>query len=178
MHDIGVPWWVAGGWAIDLALGRITREHGDLEIEILRSDLSVVRTALADFELYRVGDGEVHRFAPGELMPPDWHQTWVLDVDAQEWRVDLMLQPGDVDTWAYRRDASFTGPRSFMVDTTADGIPHLRLHGTLFYKAKGLRPKDQADFDVAAPTLNDDARRWLVDALTRFHPDHPWIHQL
>ena len=33
-----VPWAVAGGWAIDLHLGRQTREHGDLEVAIPRAD--------------------------------------------------------------------------------------------------------------------------------------------
>jgi Aminoglycoside-2''-adenylyltransferase len=33
-----VPWWIAGGWAIDLFLGRQTREHEDLDVLILRRD--------------------------------------------------------------------------------------------------------------------------------------------
>jgi hypothetical protein len=32
------PWWVAGGWALDLVLGRKTRPHADLEISMLTGD--------------------------------------------------------------------------------------------------------------------------------------------
>ena len=42
------PWWVAGGWAIDLLLGRQTREHGDLDLLVLRRDQAPVREELRD----------------------------------------------------------------------------------------------------------------------------------
>jgi hypothetical protein len=78
----------------------------------------------------------------------------------------------------YRRDESLTAPRAFMERRTSDGIRHLGPHGSLFFKAKYVRPKDQADFDVAAPTLLADERAWLVAALERFHPGHEWIDAL
>ena len=37
--DFKEPWFVAGGWAIDLAIGRITREHGDIDFCIFRESL-------------------------------------------------------------------------------------------------------------------------------------------
>lgn len=39
-----VPWWIAGGWAIDLFLGRQTREHQDIDVLILRRDHQAVRS--------------------------------------------------------------------------------------------------------------------------------------
>ncbi|MFD1357870.1 nucleotidyltransferase domain-containing protein [Fictibacillus halophilus] len=36
--DIPVYWWIAVGWALDLHLDRITREHEDIDIVILRSE--------------------------------------------------------------------------------------------------------------------------------------------
>ena len=38
LADFPGPWWVAGGWAIDLWLGTVTREHEDIEISIRRAD--------------------------------------------------------------------------------------------------------------------------------------------
>lgn len=34
------PWFIAGGWVIDIALGRVTREHGDIDICIFREDVN------------------------------------------------------------------------------------------------------------------------------------------
>jgi hypothetical protein len=35
---VSVPWYVAGGWALDLFRGEQTREHGDLEIAVPAPD--------------------------------------------------------------------------------------------------------------------------------------------
>ncbi len=42
-----------------------------------------------------------------------------------------------------------------------DGIEYLRPEIQLLHKANGLRPKDQEDFEVCLPLLDDTARRWL-----------------
>ena len=33
LERFAFPWWIAGGWAIDLALGRSTRAHGDVDVD-------------------------------------------------------------------------------------------------------------------------------------------------
>jgi len=65
------PWWVACGVAIDLFMGR--RGHGDLDVEILRRDLSRVARAMEGWSLCprgrnrpRIGLAEGRReFGPG-----------------------------------------------------------------------------------------------------------------
>jgi Aminoglycoside-2''-adenylyltransferase len=37
-----LPWWIAGGWALDLFLGKGTRAHKDLDIGIFRKDAAIV----------------------------------------------------------------------------------------------------------------------------------------
>jgi hypothetical protein len=173
-----VHWCVVGGWSIDLHLGRVTRDHEDLEFAVLRHDDLAVRAALSDLEPFSPGETAMIHLPDGAARPCDSHQTWMLDPVARAWRVDVMIEPGDADTWVYRRDESFTAPRAFMERRTADAIPYLGPHGSLFFKAKHGRPKDQADFDLAAPTLTHDERAWLIDAIDRFHPGHPWIDEL
>ena len=36
MNTCQTAWWVAGGWALDLFLGRMTRPHHDVDVAILR----------------------------------------------------------------------------------------------------------------------------------------------
>src|ERR1022692_1658302 len=38
MQGFVAPWFVSGGWAIDLFLGEVTRQHADIEIGIYRCD--------------------------------------------------------------------------------------------------------------------------------------------
>ena len=56
------PWWVAGGWAVDLFLGRRTRPHKDIEIALYRHDQSALQEHLAGWSLRKVVD---HRRVAG-----------------------------------------------------------------------------------------------------------------
>lgn len=49
----GVSWWIAGGWALDLFLGRITRDHKDIDVQILRRDQLAIQRHLADWKLFK-----------------------------------------------------------------------------------------------------------------------------
>jgi hypothetical protein len=43
MSSASVPWWLFGGWGVD---GRVTREHGDIEIWVSFDDTERTREAL------------------------------------------------------------------------------------------------------------------------------------
>ena len=77
-----------------------------------------------------------------------------------------------------RRDAALRMPIAELVRRAADGTPYLRPDVQLLYKAKQLRPKDEADFTEIAPLLDSDSRRWLRAALARVHPGHAWLARL
>ena len=38
LSGLTVPWWVTGGWAIDLAAGHLTRDHADVNVMMLERD--------------------------------------------------------------------------------------------------------------------------------------------
>src|SRR6266568_4406552 len=91
------------------------------------------------------------------------------------WRMDIFVEPGDRDTWVFRRDEMIRCPRSRMIAITTQGVPYLRPEGVLLYKAKARRVKDEADFSACTPLMEPAARAWLRDSLARVHPRHPWI---
>lgn len=72
-----IRWATAGGWALDLFLGRVTRDHEDLEIVVLNDDVPIVLNAFASPEWrWNVPtDGWLH-----PLNSPAYsntHQTWL-----------------------------------------------------------------------------------------------------
>lgn len=77
-------------------------------------------------------------------------------------------------TWTFKRDARITRP---IVEITwsQNGISYLRPEIQLLHKARGIRPKDQQDFDATWPLLDQGARSWLRDAIRLARPDHPWL---
>ena len=46
--ELPMPWFVAGGWAIDLYVGRVTRDHSDVDLVIARSDQRAAYDHLGD----------------------------------------------------------------------------------------------------------------------------------
>lgn len=174
----GVVWWVVGGWAVDLFLGEQTRPHEDLEIALSRHDFPRLGQHLDSMEFFVAGSGEIRALSDAGEWANDMHQRWVLEPEVQKWRLDVMLQPGDAETWVFRRDESITAPRVDMIGTTPEGIPFEFPHGVLLYKAKAARPKDESDFAACLPRLDDRSREWLADALASVHPGHPWIGRL
>ena len=173
----GFPWGVVGGWGIDLWLGEQTREHHDIEIAIPRSCFPLVPPFFPDLTFFAVGSGEVAHLPDGEVHPPEKHQTWLLDERSAEWRLDVMLEPGDAEEWVFRRDERISRPRRQMI-ARRDGIPFLRPEGILLYKAKHCREKDLADFERVLPTMEADARGWLIASLQSLHPSHDWLSPL
>lgn len=177
MQGADVPWCVVGGWAIELFLGRAHRHHEDIEVAVPRSCFSVVREHLAGYRFHTAGDGEVRELRDGEEPSSTRHQHWLLDREANAWRMDLMLEPGDVETWVFRRDERITAPRSRMIGRRS-AVPYLRPEGVLLYKAKLCREKDEVDFTACLPVMDARARAWLARALELVHPRHAWLDPL
>ncbi|MFC7547510.1 GNAT family N-acetyltransferase [Plantactinospora sp. GCM10030261] len=178
LAGVDATWWVAGGWALDLWHGEQTRPHEDLEIAVPRERFDLVRAALDGYRLYTAGNGQVRPVGPADQPPLDRHQVWVCDPTVPAWRMDVFLDAGDADTWAFRRDPEIRGRRVDLHGRTDDGIPYLRPEVVLLHKARLLRDKDRDDFDRALPALSGQSRRWLDAALARTLPDHPWRQEL
>lgn len=178
LERVSRPRCIVGGWALDLWHGKKTREHDDLEFTVLRDDLGIFRRELNDMEFYTVNDGVLELLAADREPTPEIFQIWCFDRAAGRWRVDMMIEPGTNDSWAYKRDPQIKRPRTEMVGLTADGIPYLNPPAVLLFKAKHRRPKDEEDFANALPKLPPSERRWLRDCLERLHPDHEWAKVL
>jgi hypothetical protein len=177
LAGVDVPWAVAGGWALDLFAGEVTREHSDLEIAIPAASFGAVRAALDGFELLIAGSGHLWPLGNGAAFAAET-QTWVREPATGLFRLDIFREPHDGSTWICRRDASIRRPYSEVIGVTADGVPYVAPEIVLLFKAKHRRPKDEADFAGTLPRLNPAQRSWLAAALVTAHPSHPWLTQL
>jgi len=173
---VTAPWCVAGGWAIDLFLGRRTRAHHDIEVSVGPRGFEEARLALEDHELVVVGDGRARPLSERALAAH--HQTWVRDPEAGAWRLDLFREPWEGDTWVFRRDPRLRLPLARAIAETTDAIPYACPEIVLLFKAKAPSAKDEADRAVTLPHLDEPARAWLRDALSLVHPGHRWLAEL
>jgi hypothetical protein len=180
LDGLAAPWAVAGGWALDLWLGKQTREHEDIEITVPALFFPEVQARLEarGLKLFSNVNGEVVALQPGEARGPEGFQTWVTDPAAQAWILDIFREPGDAETWIYRRTGELSAPRTWASGRTAAGIPYVAPQVVLLFKAKPMRDKDLADFARIAPMLPPDDRAWLAASLSLIQPGHPWIERL
>lgn len=182
LEDAPFPWWICGGHAIDLFLGRATRPHGDIDIGILRGDQPALFARLPAYEIHLAQSGRLRELSPAErrsgTMGPDHHGLWCRPRGREAFSFEVLLNDGDRDEWVYRRSPALRRPLAEVVAHTPDGTPYLAPEIQLLFKAKEPRAKDAADFAAAAPALDAPRRTWLREALARCHPDHPWIAAL
>lgn len=180
LQDVEVPWYVAAGWAIDLFLGSVRREHEDIEIAVPRGRRDEVLAALDGFEFFAAGvpTGFVTALAVADASESDSHQTWVREPGSGLWRLDIFSEPSEGETWICRRDSQIRMPYERLIERTADGIPYARPEVVLLFKAKATRSKDEDDFAAVLERLDAERRRWLSRSLELVHPGHRWLAQL
>ncbi len=109
----------------------------------------------------------------GETLPGEAHDAWMRRDGSSPWAFQLMFDRREGGNWVFRRDAALRLPVAKLT-WEQDGVRYLRPEVQLLYKARGQRPKDEADFAEVAPLLGPDERRWLREQLEWLHPGHAW----
>jgi hypothetical protein len=178
MSAVDVPWWIAGGWAIDLFLGTQTRTHKDLDVGVRRADASQFLAALPGWEFFEAKDKSLSRLALGAEPRACVNSLWSRRAGEPDWRFEVMLDDSQGGDWVFRRERSIRRPFAGALRTTPEGTRYLAPEIQLLYKARDLRPEDLSDFDHAGPKLDIATADWLRDCLSRLYPAHPWISRL
>jgi hypothetical protein len=178
LSSLTAPWWVAGGWALDLFLGQQTREHGDLDVGVLRRDSMQLLNVLSSWECYEAKGGVLLRLQAGTAPRADVNSLWCRPLGTDLWKMEILLDAADQEFWVFRRNAEIRRPLAEVIRRNPNGIPYLAPEVQLLYKARSMRPRDQVDFEQVAPRLGSAARAWLKESLAKTDPVHAWIAAL
>ena len=165
-------WWISGGLALELHLGRSWRGHDDTDVGIRRRDVPLLPGVLRDWDI-RVGvSGVLEPWDGGPLAAGgEQNNLWCRRSPDGPWRLDVTVGEGDDDEWIYRRDERVRMPWSDAVLATADRIPYLAPDLQLLFKSARPRPKDEVDAQEVIPALDVERRERLARLLP---PDHAW----
>jgi len=182
MAGLRIPWWIAGGWAIDLFLGRQTRAHGDTDVLVRRDDQLEVQGYLMDrgWDLHKTQQPGLKPWPRGEFQARPYDDIWCRRAPEESWALQIMLLDTDGGRWVFKRDPAIGGPLDDLGRRTGAGVPYMAPEIQLFYKAKPQTlAKDQSDFDSALPFLSPAAQTWLLRHLEHRFPDgHVWAAAL
>jgi len=173
------PWWICGGWALDLFLGRELRRHVDLDVAILRRDQLALHDHFGGWNLhYATAEHMLERWDGRSLELPV-HAIWAHRSDdlTAPWTCEFLLNEAQTADWVYRRNEAVTCPLA-EIGGERDGIPFFKPEIVLLYKSGEPSPKSDADFAAVQPHLSESSRTWLCRALETCEPQHPWLTSL
>jgi len=189
-HD----WYICGGWAVDLLLGRQTRDHLDVDIAVFEPDQRALHSHLDGWQLLG------HDDAVADDCPDQWDGRWLTPpahVHANTptmagTELDIQICPRVGEEWVLVTGA--TEPRTTLPITSWRGqarwgaLPVVSALVILYFKAlaprwqmtprTAPRPHDDADLDSLLPTLDPTQRQWLRQAIAAIDPDHRWLAKL
>ncbi len=177
LKDISIPWGIAGGWALDLHIGRQTRQHKDIDIIVFRHDQQEVYSYLSqDWILYKAYKGtlEIWEGEPLEQV----NDIWMKKGETSAWAFQFMFVDQVEEYWIYRRHPSIRRKASDIFLTTQEPICYLRPEIQLLYKGGSsvIREKDDLDWQTILPYLTIEEKEWLVSGLKGQFPEgHRWI---
>ena len=175
LESLTIPWWIAGGWALELFAETQIRVHKDLDIGVLRRDAVRAVSVLTDWEVFEARNGTLTPLQFGQEPRASVNSLWCRFKGAKEWGMELMLNDAEDNFWVYRRDRRIRSPLEVAIRRNREGIPYLAPEIQLLFKSHATRRQDLDDFEFILPILDASACAWLRDALTNTAPLHPWL---
>lgn len=187
------PWALCGGWALDAWLGRISRDHGDVDLSVfdahhrelfdhLAGWQLIAHTSVVDDVSTGLWDGRrlpvpshIHARSPADAGPLP--EDGVCE-PAKGWWLDIQIDGIDGDEWVVRSEPRIALPLVDAVRVSRWGVPATAPETVLFLKAVAPRRRDWRDFVALLPHLGERQIAWLRDAIARAYPEHPWLAAL
>ncbi|QQZ09954.1 nucleotidyltransferase domain-containing protein [Heyndrickxia vini] len=174
MAGFNKTWFIAGGCAIDLFIGKETREHKDIEFAVFRKDQLYLKEYLKEWEFKKVIKGEFYTWG-NEFLELPIHEIYA---SLNEEKIEILLNETKENDWLFRRDVRISYPLNSVWSITKTGIPYLNPEIVLLYKAKYTREIDHQDFIAIRDYLDNDKKKWLRHALELHEPEHIWLQFL
>jgi len=186
-------WALCGGWAIDAWLGRVSRDHGDVDLSVFDADHEHLFNHLAGWQLIAhssvIDDGSTGLWDGRQLpVPSHIHARSPSDAGplpedgvcapAKGWWLDIQIDAREGDECVLRRDPHLSLPLSEAIRPSPWGVPATSPEVLLFFKATMPRRRDWRDFVAFLPRLTRKQNVWLRDAIAQLDAEHPWVAAL
>ncbi|GIQ69690.1 hypothetical protein XYCOK13_25140 [Xylanibacillus composti] len=177
MKHFQKPWFISGGWAIDLAIGCVTRSHKDIDICVFREDTNVIFDYFHEWEIHVAIPGE-HRLEPctskEDVHPP----RYCLHLFKEKDFIEILLTERQGENVKFRKNREIWMNVSEFSHVDNQGRPYVDPAWQLLFKGLTSREQDEHDFYTFLPNMNEKQRTWLRKGLSIMKPDSKWMQDL
>ncbi|GGG13011.1 hypothetical protein GCM10010912_66800 [Paenibacillus albidus] len=160
-----------------MALGRVTREHEDLDLCIYREDAAEALQYFQEWDIKVAVPGEnrlVDYEKDSDLALPRYCLHLFRDKDF----VEILLTEREGDEILFRKNKQITLPANDFALRDGEGRPYVNPVWQLLFKSLNPREKDHKDFFNSLPCLNDQQKLWLTSGIRTMKPDSEWLVEL
>ena len=185
MEDFPEPWWIGGGWALDVWAGGSSREHEDIEICVLREAQDAIHAHCRGWDNYLPGGATwIQTSNETRLAFPDFMLHLRETPNARTFAgmpptFEFLLNDVVDGEWLFLPDPRIRLPFERVMVRSTLGPMVTTPEIVLFTKAYwGHRPKDNHDFERVRGLLSADQRSWLAQHIRERRPDDPWLAHL
>lgn len=178
LRDFKPSWFVAGGWAIDLFLGKETRPHQDIEVAVFRKDQIALHDCFDGWLLQKIVNGKPLVWYRDERLTLPTHEIHCFNETAQPPRIEILLNESNETDWLYRRNPKVRRSLAKLQLELSAGVKFLCPEVVLLYKSKNPQAKDEQDFQAVVKYLDAEQKEWLKDAIEVCNSEHRWLRSL
>lgn len=177
LEKFPVDWWIAGGWAIDLACPAPVRAHKDVDVLVRDDQCELLFDYLAPFApwIEHPHTGERRRWRRTDRLVAGPDAIVLDDVPG----LQLLIGRFEDDEWIFPRGSGRIRQNVQRLSRVGrNGLPIQSADAVLLFKSREDRPVNSTDFHAVLPHLTGTQRDWLSKAIAHRIPGHPWLHLL
>jgi hypothetical protein len=197
MDESNLNWFVVAGWALDLFVGKKTREHKDIEISVWRDQVPVLFESFPENRIDMViGHKRYETLKKDSVIDKRGHLVVrKLSIENHNFDIELFTTERSAGHWIFRKQGDIQVPMDESILTSACGPQYLAPQLVLLYKAwfypsmeemlqsqpseadfiRKCWETDCKDFETVLPLLSKAQKEWIHTILTKFTPEIPWL---
>ncbi|MFC5406456.1 nucleotidyltransferase domain-containing protein [Cohnella soli] len=177
MKSFERPWFIAGGWTIDLALDEVTRAHKDMDICIFRSDIEYAISYFQDWDIHVAVPGE-SRLEPYKKISDLELPRYCLHLFKGNDFLEILATELIGDEVIFRKNRNITMHISNFIKGSIER-PFVNPAWQLLFKSLSTRIEDEHDFKIYIERMNDDQlKKWLLESMIISNGNKDWIKEL
>ncbi|GGA29463.1 nucleotidyltransferase domain-containing protein [Paenibacillus physcomitrellae] len=178
MNGFDKPWFVAGGWTIDLFVGEVTRSHKDVDLCLFREDAEYALEYFHEWDIYVAIPGE-QRLEKVRGIQDIESPRYGLHMYKDKQFLEILLTNRTDDQILFRKNTRIQMSLDEFSKKSGE-LPYVNPAWQLLFKSLNPREEDEHDFLIYLhrSAAERPAKLWLQENMKAMNGSPSWIEEL